>query len=54
MSSDSSGFVRNLFRGQLDANGVLRDDIPSRAWASDVKPELLDSAVTRPKRLSAR
>jgi lipopolysaccharide export system permease protein len=39
---------------EFDDRGASLTRIASQPWTTEVKPELLDSAVTRPKRLSIR
>jgi lipopolysaccharide export system permease protein len=39
---------------RFDENGAVETKSDQRPWATDVKPALLDSAVTRPKWLSVR
>jgi lipopolysaccharide export system permease protein len=39
---------------EFDENGASRSRAREQVWPSEVKPELLDSAVTRPKLLSLR
>jgi lipopolysaccharide export system permease protein len=39
---------------QFQGRSAVREDTPRRSWPTQVRPELLDSAVTRPQRLSMR
>ena len=46
--------LENVSHVTLGAEGANIRRVPSEAWTTEVKPELLDSAVTRPKLLSIR
>ncbi|MGD2129843.1 MAG: LPS export ABC transporter permease LptG [Lysobacterales bacterium] len=52
---DGSGWtLKNLSVVRFDAEGASVEHFDSQPWQTDVKPELLDSAVTRPVLLSMR
>jgi lipopolysaccharide export system permease protein len=38
----------------IDGDSAVEERKPSKSWPTEVRPELLDSAVTRPQRLSIR
>lgn len=46
--------LENVAEVTFDEQGATLEHQAERRWATDVRPELLDSAVTRPKRLSLR
>jgi lipopolysaccharide export system permease protein len=46
--------LENVSRVLMSDEGVSRTRLERQAWSTDVRPELLDSAVTRPKFLSMR
>jgi lipopolysaccharide export system permease protein len=46
--------LTRVYTVNFDDNGAWRKRSPTRSWLTEVKPELLDSAVTRPWRLSIR
>ena len=46
--------LENVFEVEINASGVIPSSFERAPWISDVKPELLESAVTRPPYLSLR
>jgi len=46
--------LNDVSRVEFTESGATMTRLERQAWATDVKPELLDSAVTRPKLLSMR
>ncbi|MEE4216191.1 MAG: LPS export ABC transporter permease LptG [Xanthomonadales bacterium] len=46
--------MENISNVRFSANHATVKRIETESWATEVKPELLDSAVSRPKRLSIR
>jgi lipopolysaccharide export system permease protein len=46
--------LEDVSRIEFGADGAVRIRLDRQAWATEVRPELLDSAVTRPKLLSMR
>lgn len=54
-SHDGSNWtLENVTHVSLDEQGASSEQVPIETWSTEVKPELLDSAVTRPKLLSLR
>jgi lipopolysaccharide export system permease protein len=51
---DSGWELEKVYGVQFSERGATRTREKQRLWPSDVRPELLDSAVTRPWRLSMR
>lgn len=50
----SNWMLKNVTHVSLGPDGASNRRVASETWTSEVKPELLDSAVTRPKLLSIR
>lgn len=46
--------LKNVFEAEINSDGVTPSTHASTPWVSGVKPELLESAVTRPPYLSLR
>ena len=46
--------LENVTRVNLSDRGASEDSIDSVTWSTEIRPELLDAAVSRPKLLSVR